>query len=766
MRRKVSVSYKTASMLIINLLLLTVFFPNAYVEVSVEPNVPDPIVSNEEALVNAIGQVEPVGISGGHQQFDLEIATVATWEGKRQLGMRLWVPAKDQGANKPHPVAAYVHGGAFAYGSHELDLEEKSGFSQVIRTLLDSGIAVASLDYRLAGEAGWPAQLRDTKCGLRYLRTFGKHWDLNTEKIVVLGHSAGARITALLGLVEDDPWHTGLLPWREVSAQVQGIHLFAGSAYTLPEACQWWEYVRPTQYSVPKMLFGEHPEMQESTRRRLRIRHQAAHLAGDLPPLRMVRGVTDYGGNHRDARKTIEVWRSLGQEADLSVVAGGHGAIGNIDEVVSFCRKHLSHTLKSTIRISPVNTAMKLLEIGEAKEALSVLVQAYDPSTTKGEWIILNDRARTMLWVPDTSGWPSGAPITLKHAACAQLAGEEAAQIGIGLVNKKPGLSPMASHNAAVLGDGMSTKLLAAQALGETEANLVVLKKMYEASILLEAGDLERAKEKLRGEDARLQAAKNNLLDSTEIEKPNWALHVGTDIYGKWAELALVPGKVMRFRYIPAGTWELSSYLRWQTSEDKPAVIKLQIENDLWVAEREVTVEQWCAIMGDTLKEADLMAPSAGHEYNDILSWLYKVNQKNNRTFLRLPTEGEWLHASMAGGKEAVWGPIQAHRSQYTPIIRGDGIPNLAGLIGMIGGVQEWTATSGRGYAEVTLPDGKKAVWGYPIARGGGWGHPDQIIGPDVRTRQHPGNIQPDLGFRPVIDADDPAYQWLEWLKK
>jgi len=732
--------------------------------INIEPHVPAPLQSDEQQLKAELGRVEPKFTADGHRQFDLEVATVATWEGKRTLGMRLWLPATKKAGEAPYPLVAYVHGGAFAYGNHALELTENKGFASVIQHLLDAGMAVASLDYRLAGEAGWPAPIRDTKCGLRFLRTFADTLGINTNSIVVMGHSAGARITALLGLIEDDPWHTGELPWQNASAQVQAIHLFAGSAYTLPEAQTWWEYVRPTQFSVPRMLFGEHPEKQENTRKLLRIRHQAAHLAGKLPPLRMVRGRSDYGGNHTDAQTAIKVWQALGQKASLSVVEGGHNAKGNLDEVVYFCQKHLAGDAKGTITISPENTAMKLIAMGEVKAALSVLVQAYDPSCTKGEWLILTDEVKTLLWLPNTDHWPDTTAVTLLKAACAQISGEETARMVLGLVSGKPGQADIAAKNAARLGQGDLAEALSKKAKEEVDRRHKLLERMQQSAKLWVLGDSTAAVELLTDTQLQLEAAKKNLAASG-YPKPDWAVRAGTDPYGKWAELALSPDVNMRFRFISAGEWTLPAYLQWQPAENKASITKLSIERDLWVAEREVTQAQWSSVMGDTW-EGDPLAPNADQEYKEILDWLAQANQIKVGLFLRLPSEQEWLHAAMAGGREGAWGSIQAHRSAKTPIARGEELPNLAGVTGMLGGVQEWTATSGRGYAEVTLPNGKQAVWGYPIARGGGWGHPDQIVGPDVRTRQHPGNLQPDLGFRPVIDAGKPALQWLDWLEQ
>ena len=61
------------------------------------------------------------------------------------------------------------------------------------------GYAVASIDYRLAPEHIWPAQIEDAKAAVRWLRANAARFRLDSERIGVFGASAGGHIGAILG---------------------------------------------------------------------------------------------------------------------------------------------------------------------------------------------------------------------------------------------------------------------------------------------------------------------------------------------------------------------------------------------------------------------------------------------------------------------------------------------------------------------------------------------------------------------------------------
>lgn len=59
------------------------------------------------------------------------------------------------------------------------------------------GYAVVSVNYRLANEAKFPAQIQDIKAAIRFIKANANKYNLNPNAIAVWGDSAGANLAAL-----------------------------------------------------------------------------------------------------------------------------------------------------------------------------------------------------------------------------------------------------------------------------------------------------------------------------------------------------------------------------------------------------------------------------------------------------------------------------------------------------------------------------------------------------------------------------------------
>ena len=90
----------------------------------------------------------------------------------------------------------FVHGGGWWAGNQRA-ASAFLDFPAVLANLAQRGYVVASIEYRLSGEAPFPAQLLDLQQAVRFLRTNAARFGIDPAKVVLWGMSAGAQLAAL-----------------------------------------------------------------------------------------------------------------------------------------------------------------------------------------------------------------------------------------------------------------------------------------------------------------------------------------------------------------------------------------------------------------------------------------------------------------------------------------------------------------------------------------------------------------------------------------
>ena len=115
--------------------------------------------------------------------------------GYRPQVIDLYVPATPG----PHPLVMYIHGGGWM-GGHTRHSGALADFPKVLAALAAEGFVVASLEYRLSGEAHFPAQLQDANAALRFLAANARAYRIDPARIGLWGGSAGGHLAALTGL--------------------------------------------------------------------------------------------------------------------------------------------------------------------------------------------------------------------------------------------------------------------------------------------------------------------------------------------------------------------------------------------------------------------------------------------------------------------------------------------------------------------------------------------------------------------------------------
>lgn len=153
--------------------------------------------SGQEAPAAAKKVSYPEGYSG---QLDVVYVKAGGWDGK----MDLYLPSKEKG---PAPVVINIHGGGWNKGNKE----SQTGFSSFFK----KGYAVANVEYRLSQQATVPAAVEDVRCAVIYLINNAKELNIDVDRIVVMGGSAGGHLALVAGLMGDDKRFDGNCPAKQ-----------------------------------------------------------------------------------------------------------------------------------------------------------------------------------------------------------------------------------------------------------------------------------------------------------------------------------------------------------------------------------------------------------------------------------------------------------------------------------------------------------------------------------------------------------------------
>ena len=119
---------------------------------------------------------------------------------------------KSDGLRPAHVIG---HGGGWRGGSRTVDV-----FQKMMADYAKKGYVTVNIDYRLTGEAPFPACIEDVKCAVRWLRAHAEKYQVDPKRIGAYGHSAGAHLALMLAMTTKKDGLEGDGGWVEQSSQV------------------------------------------------------------------------------------------------------------------------------------------------------------------------------------------------------------------------------------------------------------------------------------------------------------------------------------------------------------------------------------------------------------------------------------------------------------------------------------------------------------------------------------------------------------------
>ena len=237
---------------------------------------------------------------------DLEYAKV----GERPLLLDLYVPEKADG---PLPLVVWVHGGGWQSGNKRNC--KAIGFS-------GKGYVVASIGYRLSGEAPFPAQIHDCKAAVRWLRSQAGKYNIDPKRVGAWGSSAGGHLVALMGTSGDVKELEGDLGPADQSSRVQAVCNFYGPGNLVTVLKQRGVNRQKPSGAFYKLFGGPIDEKQAL----IRAASPVTHISKDDPPFLLVHGENDRVVPYVQSVEFDKALKAGGVESTFYTVKGaGHG---------------------------------------------------------------------------------------------------------------------------------------------------------------------------------------------------------------------------------------------------------------------------------------------------------------------------------------------------------------------------------------------------------------------------------------------------------
>jgi acetyl esterase/lipase len=234
-------------------------------------------------------------------QLDVVYTKVKDWEGKADLYLAL-------NETKPTPIIINIHGGGWKTGSKDT----QGGFSPFFK----AGFAVANMEYRMSDYAKAPAAIEDTRCMLVYLIRNAKKLNIDPNKIIIMGGSAGGHLALMGGLLAND---------RRFDTNCSGIENIKVAAiidkYGIMDVWDW-TYGPDHKSSSPAYWLGENAKNEIF----IKSVSPISYVTKNSPPIFIVHGDADPTVPYHQSVDLYKKLQELGVKSEFFTVPGGqHG---------------------------------------------------------------------------------------------------------------------------------------------------------------------------------------------------------------------------------------------------------------------------------------------------------------------------------------------------------------------------------------------------------------------------------------------------------
>ena len=235
--------------------------------------------------------------------------------GRRSLMLDVYSPRE----RTTSTVVILIHGGGWREGS-------RKDMAPYATALVQLGFVAIAAEYRLLGEAPWPAQIEDIKDVVRWVRVHAETLGIDPQKIALQGFSAGGQLALLAAGTARN----------SLDAVAAVISLFAPTDLSARGA--------PGFPSPAEALFGGN-----ATEEEISAASPVANVAENFPPVFLLHGSDDPLVPLKSTLEFFDLLLQNGVEADLHVLHGQTHEFAALPSLLAPTQSEVALFLRRTV---------------------------------------------------------------------------------------------------------------------------------------------------------------------------------------------------------------------------------------------------------------------------------------------------------------------------------------------------------------------------------------------------------------------------------
>jgi acetyl esterase/lipase len=221
------------------------------------------------------------------------------------LKLDLW---QRKNAKRPVPTLIYYHGGGWIFG-------DRTGATLLFAPYLEMGWNVINVEYRMASVSLAPAAVEDCRCALRWVVRNAKQYNIDVDRIVLTGRSAGGHLSLITGMLPDDTGLDNECDGTEKLKVAAIINWFGIS--DVVDVIQG-----PNRRNYAAMWMGSQPDAAAIAKRVSPL----TYVRAGLPPILSIHGDADPVVPYEQSVRLHQALTAAGVPNELvTIKGGGHG---------------------------------------------------------------------------------------------------------------------------------------------------------------------------------------------------------------------------------------------------------------------------------------------------------------------------------------------------------------------------------------------------------------------------------------------------------